>query len=161
MHGCRVFCDTGGARWTRGPVQAEELRRINSYRVPRDKLVAIVNCSRLLLKMLSLDTESPASADDYLPSLIHTLILAAPENMHANLEFIQRFRQPAKLSGVIAYIFTNVYSAVTFIERAEASQLNITEEELERCVLACATRCTVAGDEPSRFAARTSGRLLR
>jgi hypothetical protein len=105
---------------------------MNSYRVPRDKLVAVVNCCRLLLRMLSINSDGPASADDFLPSLIYALILAAPDNVHTNLDFMQHYRQPNKLSGIVGYFFTSLCSAVSFVENALPHHLNLSQQAFDQ-----------------------------
>jgi Rab5 GDP/GTP exchange factor len=66
----------------------EELRKMNSYKLPRDKLVTILNCCKIVYKMLSLGSSAPTSAgaDDFLPLLIIVLIRANPPHLQSNIQ---------------------------------------------------------------------------
>ena len=56
----------------------KELQKINRYKAPRDKLVCILNCckviSNLLLNASIAAKEIPPGADEFLPVLIYVTI---------------------------------------------------------------------------------------
>lgn len=56
----------------------KELQKINTYKAPRDKLVCILNCCRvinnLLLNVSIASKDNPPGADDFLPVLIYVVI---------------------------------------------------------------------------------------
>jgi len=56
----------------------KELQKINTYKAPRDKLVCILNCCRvinnLLLNVSIGSKDNPPGADDFLPVLIYVVI---------------------------------------------------------------------------------------
>lgn len=56
----------------------KELRKINTYKAPRDKLVCILNCCRiinnLLVNVSMASNDNPPGADDFLPVLIYVVI---------------------------------------------------------------------------------------
>ena len=56
----------------------KELQKINMYKAPRDKLVCILNCckviSNLLLNASIAAKENPPGADEFLPVLIYVTI---------------------------------------------------------------------------------------
>ncbi len=63
--------------WTHQLAQ-KELQKINTYKAPRDKLVCILNCCRvinnLLLNVSLATNDNPSGADDFLPILIYIVI---------------------------------------------------------------------------------------
>merc|ERR1711937_811239 len=81
--------------WT---LAQKELQKINTYKAPRDKLVCILDCCRVISNLLS-TTEEGAGADDFLPILIYVLIMAAPPQLESNLAFIMRYRLASRLNG--------------------------------------------------------------
>lgn len=115
---------------------ANELRKMNGFRTPRDKLVCVLNCCRVLTNLLasSRGDDNPPGADELLPALILTVIRANPDHMHSNLNFIAQFRHPGKLVSEPGYFFTHVLSAVTFIETIHADALSLGEDEFARRV---------------------------
>lgn len=109
---------------------------MGSFKAPRDKLVCLLNCCRVINNLLlnahmrEGDGASPG-ADDFLPVLIYVLLKANPPQLLANVEYIQRYRHPSRLVGEAAYFYTNVVSAATFLEHLEASSLTMAPEEFE------------------------------
>ncbi|XP_017700709.1 vacuolar protein sorting-associated protein 9A-like isoform X2 [Phoenix dactylifera] len=114
---------------------AKELQKINSFKVPREKLLCIMNCCRIinnLLLNISMSTNYvPAGADDFLPVLIYVTIKANPPQLHSNLKFIQLFRRQSKLVSEVEYYLTNLISAETFITNINASSLSMEESEFQ------------------------------
>ncbi|KAL1309971.1 hypothetical protein HN51_052687 [Arachis hypogaea] len=114
----------------------KELQKINMYKAPRDKLVCILNCCKvignLLLNASLASKDSPPGADDFLPVLIYVTIKANPPQLHSNLLYIQRFRRQSRLTGEAAYYFTNMLSVESFISNIDAKALSMDESEFER-----------------------------
>jgi len=114
---------------------ASELRRMDQYKAPRDKLVCILNACRVIndvLRRSRADHGRPLSADDFLPLLIYSLLKANPPRLHSNLEFVSAFRHPSRLIMEDAYMFTALQSALQFAKDAGPGQLDVTAEEFER-----------------------------
>ncbi|CAI9114670.1 OLC1v1015443C1 [Oldenlandia corymbosa var. corymbosa] len=113
----------------------KELQKINMYKAPRDKLVCILNCCRvinnLLLNASIAANESPPGADEFLPVLIYVTIKANPPQLHSNLLYIQRYRRQTRLVAESAYFFTNMLSAETFIANIDAKALSMDDTEYE------------------------------
>nr|GMD03770.1 vacuolar protein sorting-associated protein 9A-like [Ipomoea batatas]GMD45166.1 vacuolar protein sorting-associated protein 9A-like [Ipomoea batatas] len=113
----------------------KELQKINMYKAPRDKLVCILNCCKvinnLLINASSSAGENPPGADDFLPVLIYVTIKANPPQLHSNLLYIQRFRHETRLVSEAAYFFTNILSAESFIRNIDAKALSMDETEFE------------------------------
>lgn len=112
----------------------KELQKINAFKAPREKLLCILSCCRVINNLLlnaSMSENRVPGADDFLPVLIFVTIKANPPQLHSNLKFIQLFRRQEKLVSEAAYYFTNLVSAKTFICDLDAKSLSIDETEFE------------------------------
>ncbi|KAJ0087493.1 hypothetical protein Patl1_06981 [Pistacia atlantica] len=109
----------------------KELQKMNTVKAPREKLLCIMNCCRVISNLLLNASMSEnmvlAGADDFLPVLIY----ANPPQLHSNLKFIQLYRRQTKLVSEAAYYFTNLVSAKTFVVDLNAKSLSIEEIEFE------------------------------
>lgn len=114
----------------------KELQKINLYKAPRDKLVCILSCckviSNLLLNASVAADENPPGADEFLPVLIYVTIKANPPQLHSNLSYIQRYRRESRLVGEAAYFFTNMLSAEAFITNIDGKALSMDEAEFQK-----------------------------
>lgn len=114
----------------------KELQKINMYKAPRDKLVCILNCckviSNLLLNASVASNEEHPGADDFLPVIIYVTIKANPPQLHSNLSYIQRFRRQTRLGGEAAYFFTNMLSVESFVTNIDGKALSMDEAEFEK-----------------------------
>ncbi|PRQ21583.1 putative VPS9 domain-containing protein [Rosa chinensis] len=114
----------------------KELQKINMYKAPRDKLVCILNCCKvinnLLLNASIASNENPPGADEFLPVLIYVTLKANPPQLHSNLLYIQRYRRQSRLVAEAAYFFTNMLSVESFISNIDAKALSMDETEFEK-----------------------------
>lgn len=114
----------------------KELQKINMYKAPRDKLVCILNCckviSNLLVNASLASKEDHPGADEFLPVLIYVTIKANPPQLHSNLSYIQRFRRQTRLVAESAYFFTNMLSVESFIMNIDAKAISMDESEYEK-----------------------------
>eukprot|EP01122_Echinamoeba_exundans_P006543 TRINITY_DN1864_c0_g1_i2.p1 TRINITY_DN1864_c0_g1~~TRINITY_DN1864_c0_g1_i2.p1 ORF type:complete len:429 (-),score=103.88 TRINITY_DN1864_c0_g1_i2:168-1454(-) len=126
----------------------EELRKIAQYKAPRDKVVCVLNCCKLIYGILNKASASghPAGADDFLPLLIYVVLRANPPQMHSNLQYILKFRNPSKMISEAGYYFTHLESTIDFIEHLDASKLTIDPQDFER-LLAQAQQQTAARNQ--------------
>ncbi|KAI9629457.1 hypothetical protein KEM48_012926 [Puccinia striiformis f. sp. tritici PST-130] len=109
-----------------------ELLKINSYKAPRDKLICILNCCKVIFGLIRHVDHSEGGADTFIPILILVVLRAQPKTLISNLQYIQRFRNPDKMQGENGYYMSSLNAAISFIERLEHSVLsNITQEEFE------------------------------
>ncbi|KAK8538721.1 hypothetical protein V6N13_009096 [Hibiscus sabdariffa] len=111
----------------------KELQKINMYKAPRDKLVCILNCCKIINNLLlNASNENPPGADDFLPVLIYVTIKANPPQLHSNLLYIQRYRRQSGLVSEAAYFFTNMLPVEAFISNIDAKSLSMEETEFEK-----------------------------
>ncbi|KAJ0976025.1 hypothetical protein J5N97_017990 [Dioscorea zingiberensis] len=114
----------------------KELQKINMYKAPRDKLVCILNCCKvinnLLINASIASKDDPPGADDFLPVLIYVTIKANPPQLYSNLLYIERYRRRSRLVSESAYFFTNIVSAESFIWNISAESLSMDEIEFQK-----------------------------
>ncbi|KAJ6518926.1 hypothetical protein C8R45DRAFT_949758 [Mycena sanguinolenta] len=112
----------------------QELLKVNHYKAPRDKLICILNCCKVIFGLIR-HLKKEEGADSFVPILIYVVLKANPEHLLSNVEFINRFRNPAKLQSEAGYYLSSLMGAVSFIETMDHSSLsNITQEEFEKNV---------------------------
>ncbi|EIW58590.1 guanine nucleotide exchange factor VPS9 [Trametes versicolor FP-101664 SS1] len=112
----------------------QELLKINHYKAPRDKLICILNCCKVIFGLIR-HLRKDESADTFVPILIYTVLKANPPHLLSNVEFINRFRNPAKLQSEAGYYLSSLMGAVSFVETMDHTSLShISQEEFERNV---------------------------
>ena len=100
-----------------------ELLKIKSYRAPRDKVICVLNCSKVIfgehtlqrirreltsLGLLRHSKKSDTSADSFVPLLIYVVLQANPEHLVSNVQYILRFRNNEKLGGEAGYYLSSL-----------------------------------------------------
>ncbi|GAA5980249.1 hypothetical protein JCM5350_000886 [Sporobolomyces pararoseus] len=113
---------------------ASELRKMNQYKAPRDKLICVLNCCKVIFGLIRHVSSSleDQGADTFIPFLIYVVLQANPDHLVSNLQYIQRFRNPEKLAGEGGYYLSSLNAAISFIETLDASALsNIDQSEFE------------------------------
>ncbi|KAI6041322.1 hypothetical protein EDC04DRAFT_1309749 [Pisolithus marmoratus] len=112
----------------------QELCKVNHYKAPRDKLICILNCCKVIFGLLR-HLHKEEGADSFVPILIYVVLKANPDHLLSNVEFVNRFRNPVKLQSEAGYYLSSLMGAVQFIETMDHTSLsNITQEEFERNV---------------------------
>ncbi|CAL1714295.1 unnamed protein product [Somion occarium] len=105
-----------------------------AQQAPRDKLICILNCCKVIFGLIR-HLRKEEGADTFVPILIYVVLKANPENLLSNVEFINRFRNPAKLQSEAGYYLSSLMGGVSFVETMDHTSLsNITQEEFERNV---------------------------
>ncbi|KAI8142342.1 hypothetical protein BJV82DRAFT_670000 [Fennellomyces sp. T-0311] len=107
-----------------------ELLKINNYKAPRDKLICILNCCKVIFGLIK-HVGGEGGADKFLPILIYVVLRANPPRLVSNVQYISRFRNPEHLQSESGYYLTNLMGSITFIESMDASSLSITKEEFD------------------------------
>lgn len=117
-----------------------QMVEINSRTSSIDKLECIVQCSKTIFELLQTNPNPgghsiPISADHLLPVLVFVVIQANPPMLPADMKYLTSFSNPRRLtSGETGYYFTNLCSALEFIEKASGASLNISEEDFNKYV---------------------------
>eukprot|EP00040_Diaphanoeca_grandis_P000906 m.16827 g.16827 ORF g.16827 m.16827 type:complete len:469 (+) comp11228_c0_seq1:307-1713(+) len=112
----------------------DSLILVDSQRPPDAKLDRVVTASKAIFDVITISNEGkPAGADDFMPVLIYTIVKANPPMLYSNLQYVTRFCNPKKLNcGEAGYFYTNLFGAVSFIEKIDAESLKISPKEFER-----------------------------
>ncbi|KAF8420868.1 hypothetical protein EV426DRAFT_611066 [Tirmania nivea] len=112
----------------------QELEKIKTYRAPRDKVICVLNCCKVIFGLLRHAADGDTSADCFVPLLIYVVLRANPEHLVSNVQYILRFRNPDKLGGEAGYYLSSLMGAIQFIESLDRSSLTITDAEFEKNV---------------------------
>lgn len=112
----------------------QELLKIKSYRAPRDKVICILNCCKVIFGYLRTATKADQSADAFVPLLIYTVLHANPDHLVSNVQYILRFRNQDKLGGEAGYYISSLMGAIQFIEGLDKTSLTVTDEDFEKNV---------------------------
>lgn len=112
----------------------QELLKIKGYRAPRDKIICILNCCKVIFGLLKNAQSSDTSADSFVPLLIYVVLQSNPDHLVSNIQYILRFRNQDKLSGEAGYYLSSLSGAIQFIEGLDRTTLTISDEEFEKHV---------------------------
>ena len=116
-------------------IAGDELRKMETFDAPCDKIACVVNCCSVLFSVLNLargDGDSRPGADDFLPVFIFVVLRARVPNLWVHSEYVRKFRNPADLMSKAGYCFVNLQSAIEFILNVDGSMLSIDENEFDR-----------------------------
>ncbi|TGO11757.1 hypothetical protein BTUL_0102g00070 [Botrytis tulipae] len=111
----------------------QEILKIKTYRAPRDKIICVLNCCKVIFGLLK-HSKTDSSADSFMPLLIYVVLQANPEHLVSNVQYILRFRNQEKLGGEAGYYLSSLMGAVQFIENLDRTTLTISDEDFERNV---------------------------
>ncbi|ETS86391.1 hypothetical protein PFICI_00219 [Pestalotiopsis fici W106-1] len=111
----------------------QELLKIRSYRAPRDKIICVLNCCKVIFGLLK-NAKSDSSADSFMPLLIYVVLQSNPDHLVSNVQYILRFRNQEKLGGEAGYYLSSLMGAIQFIENMDRTSLTITDEDFEKHV---------------------------
>ena len=109
----------------------KELSKINDFKSPRDKMVCIMNCCKVIYDMLnsvtSDENRDAAGADDFFPALLYAMIRGNVPRIYSNAQYIRKYRHPSKLMTETGYYFTHFESAVRFIQESDHTRFGVDE----------------------------------
>ncbi|KAG5835000.1 hypothetical protein ANANG_G00267470 [Anguilla anguilla] len=98
------------------PSAQAEIRSVNAYKTPRDKVQCILRMCSTIMNLLSLANEdSVPGADDFVPALVFVLIKANPPCLLSTVQYINNF-YASRLSGEECYWWMQFTAAVEFIK---------------------------------------------
>jgi hypothetical protein len=112
----------------------QELLKMKGYRAPRDKVICILNCCKVIFGLLKNAKLADTSADSFVPLLIYVVLQANPEHLVSNIQYILRFRNQDKLGGEAGYYLSSLSGAIQFVENLDRTSLTISDEDFERNV---------------------------
>lgn len=112
----------------------QELLKIKNYRAPRDKVICVLNCCKVIFGLLKNAKAADTSADSFVPLLIYTVLHANPDHLVSNVQYVLRFRNQDKLGGESGYYLSSLSGAIQFIESLDRSTLTVTDDEFEKNV---------------------------
>ena len=112
----------------------QELLKIKGYRAPRDKVICVLNCCKVIFGLLKNAKSPDTSADSFVPLLIYVVLQANPEHLVSNIQYIFRFRNQDKLGGQAGYYLSSLSGAIQFIENLDQTSLTVSDEDFERNV---------------------------
>lgn len=128
----------------------ESLLSVEKYFSPFEKLQRILavyhSVNAALSDALNKSNQSEAkklpSADDVLPSIILTVLIARPSRLLLDLQLIEDFAPPEYLRGEAGYAYTNLYGAVQFLKDIDLdaetpASLDIDAEEFRGSLKSC------------------------
>ncbi|KAI0025429.1 hypothetical protein F4780DRAFT_329460 [Xylariomycetidae sp. FL0641] len=118
---------------THQQLTSAELLKIGSYRAPRDKVICVLNCCKVIFGLLK-HAKSDSSADSFMPLLIYVVLRSNPNHLVSNVQYITRFRNQEKLGGEAGYYLSSLMGAVQFIENMDRTTLTISDEDFEKNV---------------------------
>ena len=109
----------------------KELGRLGQFKSPRDKMICILNCSKIIYALIR-QAKLEQNADSFLPLLIYVVLKSHPAHLVSTINYIQRFRNREFQRGETAYYLSTLASAVAFLESLDKTSLTISDEEFEQ-----------------------------
>ena len=128
--------------------------RVDAVPAPSDKLLLLTQGCKSIMKVLGdcgkayAEQEKGASgksgtmivgADDFMPMLIFCLLRVNPARAWSNVDFVEKFRAPSRMTGERMYYFMQYQAALTYItgrlggsNAQAASELKMERAEFER-----------------------------
>eukprot|EP01113_Clastostelium_recurvatum_P002677 TRINITY_DN11134_c0_g1_i1.p1 TRINITY_DN11134_c0_g1~~TRINITY_DN11134_c0_g1_i1.p1 ORF type:complete len:892 (-),score=240.99 TRINITY_DN11134_c0_g1_i1:1222-3897(-) len=133
-----------------------ELRKINSYKTPRDKMVCVFNCCKVVYNLLSSPSSTgdgqpatAAGADEFLPLLIYVVLRANPPMLCSNMDYISHFRHSSKLITETGYYLTQLVSVIAFVNNIQPQSLTIDPLEFAELKAKAEAEMKATGPPPS------------
>ncbi|EJS42499.1 vps9p [Saccharomyces arboricola H-6] len=106
-----------------------ELGKINRFKSPRDKMVCVLNASKVIFGLLKHTKLEQNGADSFIPVLIYCILKGQIRYLVSNVNYIERFRSPEFMRGEEEYYLSSLQAAVNFIMSLTESSLTIKDYE--------------------------------
>lgn len=104
----------------------DELNKINRFKSPRDKILCILNCCKVVYGLLKHIADSDTQgADNFIPLLIYIVLRSNVKHLISNIRYINRFRYSDLNTGEELYYLSSLQGAIKFIELMTPESLNI------------------------------------
>ncbi|GMG21816.1 unnamed protein product [Ambrosiozyma monospora] len=113
---------------------SSEINKINSYKSPRDKIICILNCCKIIFGLIRQQQKLQKieeNADSFVPLLIYVLLQAKTKFLYSNLMYIERFRNEEFLVGEPSYYVSTLQLAVNFVIDLDFEKLSIEKDEYD------------------------------
>ena len=109
-----------------------ELRKINGYRTPVEKLLCVEKCSAVIFRALTLEKMKSAGseqtgafgADDFFPLFLFAVLKSNVPKLCSNASYIQNFTSPQRLMGLSGYVLVAFRSAIEFIQTCDSAAVS-------------------------------------
>ncbi|CCK71419.1 guanine nucleotide exchange factor VPS9 KNAG_0G03620 [Huiozyma naganishii CBS 8797] len=109
-----------------------ELSKINKFKAPRDKVVCILNCCKVIFGLLRHNNLDKEGADSFIPLLITVVLKGNVGNLYSNVKYIERFRDNKFMKSEETYYLSSVLGAINFIQEMDESTLTIADRDTFR-----------------------------
>ena len=109
------------------------IKRIDELRTPGEMIEefgTVVQLINLLYKFFL--NQDNTEAGDLLPIIIYCIISACPKRIKFNINFSKFFLSEKELLGGIGYNMIQAESSINFIEKLEAEQIGLSQEEFNK-----------------------------
>lgn len=104
----------------------DELNKINRFKSPRDKIICILNCCKVVYGLLKHATDpNIQGADNFIPLLIYIVLRSDVKHLISNVRYIERFRYSNLNAGEELYYLSSLQAVIKFIETMTSESLNI------------------------------------
>lgn len=113
-------------------LSSNELNKLNNYKSPRDKIICILNCCKVIFGLIRkklVDAKLEENADTFVPLLIYIILKSKPKHLISNIEYIEKFRGDSFLNGESMYYLSSLQLLANFIVKVDSKLLTIDEEE--------------------------------
>ncbi|GAX69419.1 guanine nucleotide exchange factor [Saccharomyces cerevisiae] len=108
---------------------SKELGKINRFKSPRDKMVCVLNASKVIFGLLKHTKLEQNGADSFIPVLIYCILKGQVRYLVSNVNYIERFRSPDFIRGEEEYYLSSLQAALNFIMNLTERSLTIEDRE--------------------------------
>lgn len=113
----------------------EYIIKLESEKTPSDKLKALSKEASLITSLIQFTTNNKiVQADELLPIIIYSIIIAKPKRMVSSYRWIKMFMNESTTLSGMGYISTHLECGIQFVTNVNHMMLKISEDEFnEKC----------------------------